>query len=137
LKRVLFLCSRNKLRSPTAEQIFGGRTDIEVASAGLAADAETPCTGELVDWADIIFVMEKAHRSRLTTRANTTPGSAANSTNVTGPATFSSQSTGAPYDDVVGTVLVQTAIKGVSMAVYAATIIIPALHSRWQTQLPL
>jgi len=34
-------------------------------------------------------------------------------------------------------VLVQTAIKGVSMAVYAAKIIIPALHSRLQTQLPL
>ncbi len=68
LKRVLFLCSRNRLRSPTAEQIFSGRRDLEVASAGLAADAEVPCTGELIAWADIIFVMEKRHRARLCRR---------------------------------------------------------------------
>ena len=40
--RVLFLCSRNRLRSPTAEQVFRGWPGIEVDSAGLAADAETP-----------------------------------------------------------------------------------------------
>lgn len=69
-KRILFLCSRNKLRSPTAEQVFSRRPTIEVASAGLNADAETPCTAELVEWADVIFVMEKAHRSRLSARFN-------------------------------------------------------------------
>ncbi len=68
MKRVLFLCSRNKLRSPTAEQVFSGRPDLEVASAGLNSDAEVPCTAELVEWADVIFVMEKAHRARLSTR---------------------------------------------------------------------
>jgi len=36
------LCSRNKLRSPTAEQVFSGREDIDIASAGLNADAEVP-----------------------------------------------------------------------------------------------
>jgi predicted protein tyrosine phosphatase len=65
LKRLLFVCSRNKLRSPTAEQVFSTWKGIEVASAGLAADAETPLTADLVEWADIIFVMEKAHRSKL------------------------------------------------------------------------
>ncbi len=68
MKRILFLCSRNKLRSPTAEHIFAARSDFEVASAGLNADAEIPCTAELVEWADIIFVMEKAHRTRLSQR---------------------------------------------------------------------
>ena len=68
MKRVLFLCSQNKLRSPTAEQVFSGRPDLEVASAGLAPDAETPCTPDLIEWADIIFVMEKAHRAKLTAR---------------------------------------------------------------------
>ncbi len=68
MKRVLFVCSRNRLRSPTAEQVFAGRPDLEVASAGLNADAEIPCTVELVEWADIIFVMEKAHRARLAAR---------------------------------------------------------------------
>jgi predicted protein tyrosine phosphatase len=68
VKRILFLCSRNKLRSPTAEHIFAARPDLEVASAGLNADADNPCTAELVEWADIIVVMEKAHRTRLSKR---------------------------------------------------------------------
>jgi predicted protein tyrosine phosphatase len=68
MKNVLFVCSRNRLRSPTAEQIFAGRDDIEVSSAGLDSDAENPLTGEEVAWADVIFVMEKAHRGRLTRR---------------------------------------------------------------------
>ena len=65
MKRLLFICSQNKLRSPTAEQVFSTWPDIEVASAGLNSDAENPLTPELVSWADIIFVMEKAHRSKL------------------------------------------------------------------------
>jgi predicted protein tyrosine phosphatase len=68
MRRVLFLCSRNRLRSPTAEQIFGSRTDLEVASAGLSPDADVPCTPDLVEWADVVFVMEKRHRAKLATR---------------------------------------------------------------------
>lgn len=45
--------------------MFSTWDDVEVASAGLAADAETPLTPDLVEWADIIFVMEKTHRSKL------------------------------------------------------------------------
>ena len=67
MKRLLFICSQNKLRSPTAEQVFSTWPDIEVASAGLNSDAENPLTPELVIWADIIFVMEKAHRTKLST----------------------------------------------------------------------
>jgi len=65
MHHVLFLCSRNRLRSPTAEQVFAGRPDLEVASAGLSPDADVLCTPELVDWADIVFVMEKSHRAKL------------------------------------------------------------------------
>jgi predicted protein tyrosine phosphatase len=68
LKNVLFICSQNKLRSPTAEQIFSTRRDLEVMSAGTNHDAETPLSAELVEWADVIFVMEKAHRSKLQQR---------------------------------------------------------------------
>jgi predicted protein tyrosine phosphatase len=68
VKHVLFLCGRNRLRSPTAEQVFSSRANIEVASAGLNNDADTPCTPELVEWADVIFVMEKVHRSKLSNR---------------------------------------------------------------------
>ena len=65
---LLFLCSRNRLRSPTAEQVFASRPGVETASAGLAPDAEEECSAELVEWADIIFVMERAHRTRLQKR---------------------------------------------------------------------
>ena len=68
MKRVLFLCSQNKLRSPTAEQVFASWPGIEVSSAGLNHDAEAPLTAEMVREADLIFVMEKAHRSRLSRR---------------------------------------------------------------------
>ena len=53
------------MRSPTAEQVFAPRTDLEVDSAGTNQDAENPLTGELVAWADVIFVMEKTHRAKL------------------------------------------------------------------------
>ncbi len=68
MKNILFVCSRNRLRSPTAEQVFSSRRDIEVASAGTNHDADTPLTADLVSWADIIFVMEKAHRTKLQKR---------------------------------------------------------------------
>jgi predicted protein tyrosine phosphatase len=68
LKNLLFLCSRNRLRSPTAEQVFARHPGVETASAGLAPDAEEECSVELVERADIIFVMEKAHRSKLQRR---------------------------------------------------------------------
>lgn len=65
MKRFLFICSQNRLRSPTAEQIFSTRTDIQVASAGTNRDAETPLTDELVEWADVIVVMERTHRNKV------------------------------------------------------------------------
>lgn len=64
-KRILFLCSQNKLRSPTAEAIFADNPAIEVDSVGLNNDAEVPLSEEQVLWADLIIVMEKTHRKRL------------------------------------------------------------------------
>lgn len=65
MKHVLFICSQNRLRSPTAEQVFSGREGFEVASAGLNPEAETPISSDLLEWADVIFVMERAHRNKL------------------------------------------------------------------------
>lgn len=65
MRRLLFLCSQNKLRSPTAEAVFTDYPGIEVDSAGLNHDAIVPLSGDQVEWADIILVMEKAHRNRL------------------------------------------------------------------------
>lgn len=68
IRTVLFVCSQNKLRSPTAEQIFSRRADLEVDSAGTNHDAENPVTPEALAWADVIVVMEKAHRAKLQRR---------------------------------------------------------------------
>jgi predicted protein tyrosine phosphatase len=65
MKRVLFLCSRNRLRSPTAEAVFADYPGIEVDSAGLSPDADVRLSGEQVEWADLIVVMETIHRQRL------------------------------------------------------------------------
>jgi predicted protein tyrosine phosphatase len=59
------VCSQNRLRSSTAEQIFQSWPEVEVASAGLDASAEKPVTPELLQWAHTIFVMEKSHRNKL------------------------------------------------------------------------
>lgn len=64
-RNVLFICSQNRLRSPTAEQVFADWPDIETQSAGLGNDANTPVSPELLAWSDLIFVMEKAHRNKL------------------------------------------------------------------------
>ncbi len=66
--RVLFLCSRNRLRSPTAEQVFTAWPNVETDSAGLADDADTALSVEQLVWANLIFVMEPAHRRRLLMR---------------------------------------------------------------------
>jgi predicted protein tyrosine phosphatase len=68
MPRILFVCSQNKLRSPTAEQIFSQWPGVECASAGLHDSAEEPVGGELIDWAEIVFVMEQTHKRRLSER---------------------------------------------------------------------
>lgn len=68
MQNILFVCSQNRLRSPTAEQLFADHPAIEVASAGTNNDAENPLTAELVRWADLIFVMEKTHRNKVQRR---------------------------------------------------------------------
>lgn len=65
---MLFVCGRNRLRSPTAEQVFAEWPGIEVASAGLRHDAEVPVSAELLDWAGLVLVMEPAQRRALAAR---------------------------------------------------------------------
>lgn len=57
----LFLCSRNKRRSLTAERLFDGRNGIRVVSAGTESGARVKVTPGMLSRADIIFCMEKKH----------------------------------------------------------------------------
>ena len=65
---LLFVCSRNRLRSPTAEAVFAAVPGFCALSAGTAPDAEEPVTPELLDWAGVVFVMEESHRRQLSER---------------------------------------------------------------------
>ncbi len=68
MQKILFVCRQNKLRSPTAEQVFSEIPGLDVLSAGTNHDAVTPLSSELVEWADKIFVMENMHREKLQKR---------------------------------------------------------------------
>ncbi len=63
--KLLFICSRNRIRSLTAEKIFDGIPGFQVRSAGTQPDARIVVGSGHIGWADIIFVMEKSHLVRL------------------------------------------------------------------------
>ena len=61
----MFVCSRNRWRSPTAEKVFDGVDGIQARSAGTETGARIKVTAGHIGWADLIFVMEKKHLRRL------------------------------------------------------------------------
>ena len=68
MTNALFICSANRLRSPTAEAVFASWPGVETDSAGLDNRADVQLSTEQIDWADIIFVMEAVHRRKLSER---------------------------------------------------------------------
>ena len=68
---ILFVCSRNKWRSATAETLYKNHPDHEVRSAGTAPSARVKINAKHIVWADAIFVMEKKHKQILTERFET------------------------------------------------------------------
>ncbi len=64
-KKLLFVCSRNRWRSPTAEKLFDGVDGIQARSAGTEPGARIRATAGHLGGAEVIFVMEKKHRRRL------------------------------------------------------------------------
>jgi protein-tyrosine phosphatase len=62
---ILFVCGRNKWRSPTAERIFKNDRRIEVRSAGVGSKSKRQINNEDILWADLILVMEKQYGSRI------------------------------------------------------------------------
>jgi protein-tyrosine phosphatase len=62
---ILFVCGKNKWRSPTAERIYKDDGRIEVRSAGVSAKSKHTISNDDVEWADLILVMESKYRSRI------------------------------------------------------------------------
>ena len=62
---ILFVCTDCRLRAPTAAKIYDRRPDLEVDCGGLGDLTKRPVTEEMVEWADIIFVMEPRHVERI------------------------------------------------------------------------
>ena len=62
---ILFVCSRNQWRSPTAEVLYKTSREHTAKSAGTEPSARIKLTAKLIGWADIIFAMEKRHKQRI------------------------------------------------------------------------
>lgn len=62
---VLFICSRNQWRSPTAEQMWRKHPEVSARSAGTSPNARHTVSVEDIQWADVVLVMEEKHKSRL------------------------------------------------------------------------
>lgn len=60
-RRVLFVCTANQQRSPTAEELYRDDRRFKVRSAGTSPLARTPASAKLVAWADLVVVMEEHH----------------------------------------------------------------------------
>ncbi len=66
--RILFVCSLNRWRSPTAEMLYRSDPRLAVKSAGVSSSAKHLISEADVNWADVIFVMERGHKARIQER---------------------------------------------------------------------
>lgn len=65
MANLLFICSKNQWRSPTAEALFKNHPLHSARSAGMSSKARIKVNEKLVNWADLIFVMENKHKQML------------------------------------------------------------------------
>ena len=70
-KNILFVCSANKDRSKTADDYFSSiYSELNFNSAGTnlklcQKEGTNPLSEDLINWADLIFVMEKKHLEKV------------------------------------------------------------------------
>lgn len=60
---ILFVCGRNKWRSPTAEKIYKNDQRRNVRSAGISEKSNHQVNGNDIFWADLIVVFEHKYKS--------------------------------------------------------------------------
>ena len=61
MPNLLFICSKNQWRSPTAELLFKNHPLHSARSAGTSDKARIRINQKLIDWADVLFFMEQKH----------------------------------------------------------------------------
>jgi predicted protein tyrosine phosphatase len=64
--RVLFICHYNRKRSATAERVFAKDPSLDVRSAGTSTEAMVQVNERMLDWADVVFVMDEEQQAWLT-----------------------------------------------------------------------
>lgn len=62
---ILFVCGKNKWRSPTAERIYKDDKRIEVRSAGMSGKSKHSISSDDIEWANLILVMESGYKSQI------------------------------------------------------------------------
>lgn len=65
IRKVLFLCHQNRVRSATAERLFCKRPDLEVRSAGTSREAMVQVNARMLEWADVVITMDESQRIAL------------------------------------------------------------------------
>ncbi|MEZ4459423.1 MAG: phosphotyrosine protein phosphatase [bacterium] len=65
MTKLLFVCSRNQWRSPTAEAVWRAEPGVQARSAGTSSSARRRVSLADLEWADFVFVMENKHREIL------------------------------------------------------------------------
>jgi predicted protein tyrosine phosphatase len=68
LANLLFICSKNQWRSPTAELLFKNHPEHTAQSAGTSEKARIRVNQKMIDRADVIWVMERKHKQLLQQR---------------------------------------------------------------------
>ena len=65
MRKLLFICSRNRIRSLEAERLLSGCEGVAARSRGTERNARIRLQSGDVGWADEIFVMERRHAERV------------------------------------------------------------------------
>lgn len=68
--KILFVCSKNKWRSRTAENIFKNNGSHVIRSAGTESSARIKLSIKDLIWADKILVMEDIHKEKIRAMTN-------------------------------------------------------------------
>src|SRR3954453_19764279 len=65
IRKILFVCRLNRVRSATAERLFCKRPDLDVRSAGTSRDAMVQVNARMLEWADMVITMDDSQRLAL------------------------------------------------------------------------